>query len=112
MEKGLTDIELEAASRISRLNLFARISPMLGLAGTLIPLGPALLGISHGDLESLAQNLVVAFSTTVLGLFAGGVFFAIGAIRRQVYAQDIANAEFVFQCLTQTRESEQDPAYV
>ena len=111
LEKSFADLELSASAAIARLNLFARLSPMLGLAGTLIPLGPALLGISQGDLESLSRNLVVAFSTTVLGLFAGGVFFAIGTIRRQWYARDLGNIEYLLHQMTAEAEPMKDPVY-
>jgi len=93
------ELEIEAAGRIARMNLGVRIGPMLGLMGTLIPLGPALVGLSTGDIETLTQNLVVAFSTTVLGLFVGGICYALLLVRRQWYAQDIANIDYLCHCL-------------
>src|SRR6185503_15243151 len=42
VEKFLADQESEMARRVERVSLVAKIGPMLGLAGTLIPLGPAL----------------------------------------------------------------------
>lgn len=36
--------------------------------GTLIPMGPALIGLSGGDIKSMADNPVIAFATTVIGL--------------------------------------------
>ncbi|MCA9042054.1 MAG: MotA/TolQ/ExbB proton channel family protein [Planctomycetaceae bacterium] len=76
-----------------------RIGPILGLMGTLIPLSPALLGLSAGNLDQLAQNLVVAFSTTVLGLFIAGICYGIWLTRRQWYAADLANVEYICQSL-------------
>ena len=39
---------------------------MLGLMGTLIPMGPALVGLSTGDIASMAYNMQVAFATTAV----------------------------------------------
>lgn len=97
-----SNLEIQASKRLSSLNVGVRIAPMLGLMGTLIPLGPALIGLSQGDLESLAQNLVVAFSTTIVGLFAGGVCYLLGHWRRHWYSRDMAAIDFVCSGLTAT----------
>ena len=68
LDKRLAEFEIEAKLRCGRSERLAKMGPALGLMGTLIPMGPALLGLSQGDLASLATNLVVAFSTTVVGL--------------------------------------------
>lgn len=88
-------LEIQASKRLSSLNVGVRIAPMLGLMGTLIPLGPALIGLAQGDLNSLAQNLVVAFSTTIVGLFAGGVCYLLAHWRRHWYSKDMAAIDFV-----------------
>ncbi|MGE0707511.1 MAG: MotA/TolQ/ExbB proton channel family protein [Planctomycetota bacterium] len=99
LEKLAADLEIEADHALGRVNLGARLAPMLGLVGTLIPLGPALVGLSRGELEVLVQDLVVAFTTTVLGLFAGGLCCAIALCRRRWYAQDLADLELVLRAL-------------
>lgn len=68
---------------------------MLGLMGTLIPLGPALMGLSSGNIQALATNLVIAFSTTVLGLLVGGVAYAVLVVRRRWYYQDFSDMEYI-----------------
>lgn len=79
MEKGL-----------SHTFLAARIAPMLGLMGTLIPLGPALTGLATGDIETLAANLVVAFSTTVVGLAVAALMTWVSTVRQRWYDNDLA----------------------
>lgn len=74
-----------ARRRIDRADLVARIGPMLGLMGTLIPLGPGLSALSRGELDLLAQAVTVAFNTTVLGLLAGIIGFLLGRMRRRWY---------------------------
>lgn len=71
--------------RIERSDMLARVGPMLGLMGTLIPLGPGLAGLGRGELEVLATAVITAFDTTVLGLFIGIVAFVIGRFRRRWY---------------------------
>jgi len=71
--------------RIERADLLARSAPMLGLMGTLIPLGPGLSALGNGQLEVLATAVTVAFDTTVIGLLAGLVGFLIGRLRRRWY---------------------------
>lgn len=98
-EKTLDDIELESERLLGRLGLGIRLGPVLGLAGTLIPLGPALVALSGGDIATLSSKLVVAFTTTVLGLLVGGASFAMHSIRRQWYMQDLNDIQFVFSRL-------------
>ncbi|MDD4788949.1 MAG: MotA/TolQ/ExbB proton channel family protein, partial [Pirellulales bacterium] len=68
----VAQVEAELARDVNRVRVLVRLGPLLGLAGTLIPLGPALMALSEGDLSSLSAQLVVAFSTTVVGLLVGG----------------------------------------
>lgn len=85
--KDLSYIEALARKRIERADLISRIGPMLGLMGTLIPLGPGLAALSQGDLQTLSTAVTVAFDTTVLGLLAGVAGFVIGRFRRRWYDQ-------------------------
>ena len=73
---------------------------MLGLMGTLIPLGPALSGLSSGDMSALGSNLVVAFTATVVGLLISGVAYGVGLLRRVWYARDLTDLEFIATRLT------------
>ncbi len=94
-EKQVDDIELEMARRVSTLSVVARLGPMLGLAGTLIPLGPGLVDLARGDTAGLANQLVIAFSTTVVGLLIGMVAFACAQVRRGWYASDLSDVLFL-----------------
>lgn len=84
--KGDIDaVARRAQRRIDRADLLARVGPMLGLMGTLIPLGPGLAALGRGELDVLAQAVTVAFNTTVLGLLVGILGFLIGRLRRRWY---------------------------
>lgn len=94
--KCLADLELEIAARLARLSWITRIAPMLGLMGTLIPLGPALQALASGDIARLSSNLVVAFTTTVVGVFLGCAAFSISQLRKGWYERDLSDLEHVF----------------
>jgi biopolymer transport protein ExbB/TolQ len=78
-------VETVARTRIERSDVLARVGPMLGLMGTLIPLGPGLAGLGRGDVAILAKAVTVAFDTTVMGLLVGVVAFVTGRLRRRWY---------------------------
>lgn len=88
--EAATSCELEAARRVSRLNLVARAGPTLGLMATLIPMGPALLALADNDVAGLARSLVVAFTATVCGLLVGLLCATMASVRRHWYAADLA----------------------
>lgn len=74
-----------AKKRIERADFITRLAPMLGLMGTLIPLGPGLAALGDGDVKILSTAMSVAFDTTVLGLLAGMTGFVIARLRRRWY---------------------------
>lgn len=71
--------------------LLAKIAPMLGLMGTLIPLGPGLQALSEGNIGNLASALTVAFDTTVMGLISAAVCLIVVRVRQR-WSADYANA--------------------
>lgn len=78
-----------AMKRIERTDFLTRVAPMLGLMGTLIPLGPGLAALGEGDLHILTTAMSVAFDTTVLGLLVGVVGFVMGRLRRRWYSESL-----------------------
>lgn len=110
VEKCLEDVELDIARRLASLTFSTRLGPMLGLVGTLVPLGPALTGLASGDIQTLSGNLVIAFTTTVFGILIGGFAFAASVVRRCWYEQDLSDLEFVAGFWNTTEPSAQQAA--
>lgn len=89
-----TTIVLELAKkRIERADFVTRLAPMLGLMGTLIPLGPGLAALGDGNVKILSTAMSVAFDTTVLGLLCGMVGFVIARLRRRWYDKALSIME-------------------
>ena len=80
-----------------------KLGPILGLMGTLIPMGPALAGLASGDIASMAYNMQIAFATTVVGLVAGAVGFLTQQVKQRWYLQDMTNLEFIAELLNENR---------
>lgn len=99
----LADFEIEADKDLSTSKTLSKMGPMLGLMGTLIPMGPALVGLSTGDIASMAYNMQVAFATTVVGLFAAAIGFITQQVRQRWYLQDMTNLEFVAELLNESK---------
>ena len=106
-DKTLNDYEIACQKDLSGSQTLAKLGPVLGLMGTLIPMGPALVGLAAGDIESMAVNMQVAFSTTVIGLFTGAVGFIILQIKKRWYAADLNNLEFVSELLKKSIDAKQ-----
>src|SRR5262245_50333108 len=91
----LSAVERRAQRRIERADILTRTAPMLGLMATLISLGPGLTALSNGSLGQLAEAMLTAFDSTVLGLAAGVVGFIIGRLRRRWYDEALSRWERV-----------------
>ena len=102
--KLLNDFEITCQKDIAGSQTLAKLGPVLGLMGTLIPMGPALVGLAAGDIGSMAANMQVAFATTVIGLLIGAVGFVIMQVKRRWYASDINDLDFVVELLKQSKK--------
>lgn len=77
----------------NKTDILVRVGPILGLLGTLIPLGPGLAALGTGDIAVLAQSLTIAFDTTVTGLSAGALAYVISKFKKQWYESDLIDLE-------------------
>jgi len=96
---GLEHLVLEREERARRtLNgsrLLIRVGPSLGLLGTLIPMGTALASLTAGNLEAMAGQMVVAFTTTIVGLSAGTVGYVVQMVRHGWVHETIREQRFM-----------------
>ena len=102
----LDEYECLVERELETPKMFTKMGPMLGLMGTLIPMGPALVGLSSGDIASMAYNMQVAFATTVIGLFAGGIGFVVKAVKQRWYRRDIGMLNYIADMLDENRDKQ------
>ncbi len=100
-QRLLADFEIGADKDLATSKTLSKMGPMLGLMGTLIPMGPALVGLSTGDIASMAYNMQVAFATTVVGLFAAAIGFVTEQVKQRWYLQEMTDLEFVAELLNE-----------
>ena len=86
---------------MDRLRILVRVAPSLGLIGTLIPMGTGLAALGQGDMTKLTTDLVIAFTTTVVGLAIGTCAFFFYTVRRRWIEEDVRNMELATELLTE-----------
>lgn len=105
-EKTLADFELEMTKKLGTTKSMSKLGPVLGLMGTLIPMGPALVGLASGDIASMAENMQVAFSTTVVGLIVGAVGYILTEVKQRWFAKDLSQLIYISDLITEENETE------
>lgn len=103
VQRLLANFEIAADKDLAISKTLTKLGPILGLMGTLIPMGPALAGLASGDIASMAYNMQIAFATTVVGLVAGAVGFLTQQVKQRWYLQDMTNLEFIAELINETR---------
>lgn len=96
-EKILSDLQGERDRELERSRFLSKVGPMLGLMGTLIPMGPALAGLASGDIASMAYNMQIAFATTVIGCFIAGSGVLVHSVKRHWFADEMADLSYLME---------------
>lgn len=105
IELLLSEYEIEASKELSTSVLLTKMGPILGLMGTLIPMGPALVGLSTGDIASMAYNMQVAFATTVVGLVVSAIGFLTRQVKERWALRNLTMLEYLAAVTRQTHKS-------
>ncbi|HEU4618956.1 MAG TPA: MotA/TolQ/ExbB proton channel family protein [Gammaproteobacteria bacterium] len=87
--------EERARATLSGSRMLVKVGPSLGLLGTLIPMGTALAALSTGNLEAMAGQMVVAFTTTIIGLACGTAAFVITSVRQHWVNETVREQRFL-----------------
>jgi len=99
VDGGLEHLVLEHEERVratlSSSRMLVKVGPSLGLIGTLIPMGTALAALSTGNLEAMAGQMVVAFTTTIIGIACGTVAYVIVTIRQHWVNETVREQRFL-----------------
>lgn len=89
LEAVVLEAEARSIRRLNSVRFAIKVGPSLGLMGTLIPMSAALTGLAKGDLPSLAGNMVIAFSSTVVGIAVGVIAYGLTLIREDWSRRDL-----------------------
>lgn len=96
---GIEHMVMEAEEILKHsLNLsrmLIKVAPSLGLLGTLIPMGVSLASMAAGNLEAMAGQMVVAFTTTIIGLACGTAAYVINLVRQNWVNELIREQRFM-----------------
>src|SRR5208283_1154958 len=99
LERLLQEAELRLLKSLDKVSFAVRVGPALGLMGTLIPMGIALSSLAQGNLPKMAQSMVTAFTTTVVGLACGVIAYLVSLVREKWVKEDMREME----CLTERK---------
>ncbi|MDE5744278.1 MAG: MotA/TolQ/ExbB proton channel family protein, partial [Paramuribaculum sp.] len=99
MQLIVSEYEIAAEKNIAGSKILTKMGPILGLMGTLIPMGPALVGLATGDIASMAYNMQVAFATTVVGLVVSAIGFVTQQARERWATRNLVVLDYVVQSL-------------
>lgn len=82
-DKPVEEIELQVLHQLEPLRLLGRVSPLLGLIATMVPLGPALQSVAAGQGQQALAVFSSAFAGVVLALAAAAVGLVTYSIKRR-----------------------------
>lgn len=106
-DKLIEEEELRMAKTVEKTDIVVRLGPTFGLMGTLIPMGPGLAALGAGDIQTLAQAIIIAFDTTVTGLASSAVAYVISKLRKRWYEEDLSNLEVLINSTLEILENDQ-----
>jgi biopolymer transport protein ExbB/TolQ len=81
--------------RLNASRTLVKVGPSLGLLGTLIPMGSSLASLASGNLQAMAGQMVVAFTTTIVGLATGTVAYVINVVRQGWVNQTVREQRYL-----------------
>lgn len=109
-QANLTKEEMTYRKAVEKTDMVSKLGPMLGLMGTLIPLGPGILALGNGDTQTLSASLLVAFDTTIAGVACAAVCYVISTIRKRWYRGYTVTLESLMETILEAIRKEKEPA--
>jgi biopolymer transport protein ExbB/TolQ len=87
----MEQLDVMALKQLEVLRITTRISPMLGLIGTMIPMAPALKSLSDGNVQGISENLIIAFSVVIFGMVISSISFWIASVKKRWLATELVD---------------------
>lgn len=99
LERIIQHAESASQRRLDTVRFAVRIGPALGLMGTLIPMGISLAGLAQGNLPKMAESMVTAFTSTVVGLACSVVAYGLSLVREHWLRADMTDIAYAAEIL-------------
>lgn len=90
---SLNDLEVYTLKQLETVRIVTRITPMLGLIATLIPMGPALVALQENNTYAMGELLAVAFTAVTISLVAASLTFWVATVKKRWYAEELVTIE-------------------
>lgn len=83
------ELEVFALKKLETLRIVTRLSPMLGLIATMVPMGPALKALADGNIQGISENLIIAFAAVIWGLVVSTLTFWPASVKKRWFADEM-----------------------
>lgn len=89
----LNEVEVYTLKQLEIVRIVTRITPMLGLIATLIPMGPAFIALQENNTFAMGEHLGSAFTAVTISLAAAALTFWIASIKKRWFAEELVQIE-------------------
>jgi biopolymer transport protein ExbB/TolQ len=100
LENVVAESEEQLRHSLDGVRSLVKLGPSLGLIGTLIPMGGSLAAMAGGNLQAMAGQMVVAFTTTIIGLSTGTIAYALVALRQSWVSAAIREQRYLAEAVS------------
>jgi len=92
-ERTFHEMEVYSLRGLETVRIVTRITPMLGLIATLIPMGPALIALQENNSFEMSHHLSVAFTAVTISLAAASITFWVASVKKRWFAEELVYIE-------------------
>jgi len=105
LENVVAEHEEQLRHELDGPRALVKVGPSLGLIGTLIPMGSSLAAMAGGNLNAMAGQMVVAFTSTIIGLATGTAAYGLVALRQSWVSASIREQRYLAEVVATELEA-------
>ncbi|WP_336980621.1 MotA/TolQ/ExbB proton channel family protein [Altererythrobacter fulvus] len=106
LENVVAEYEEQLRHGLDGPRALIKVGPSLGLIGTLIPMGTSLAAMAGGNLNAMAGQMVVAFTSTIIGLATGTVAYGLVVLRQSWVSASIREQRYLAEVIAAEMEGQ------
>ncbi|HZF45747.1 MAG TPA: MotA/TolQ/ExbB proton channel family protein [Sphingomonadaceae bacterium] len=106
LENVVAEYEEQLRHGLDGPRALVKVGPSLGLIGTLIPMGTSLAAMAGGNLNAMAGQMVVAFTSTIIGLATGTVAYGLVVLRQSWTSASIREQRYLAEVIAAEMEGQ------